>query len=631
MPFIFLDRDGGCPPEGHGEQLDIQVPEGGGGWFVQGSIFGDTVHGRGGDDTFWGYQGDDVFFGHEGDDHFVPKCLGSAFFDGHDYADGGGGNDVLDGGNGNDTLFGRSGNDKLIGGEGDDSLVPGTGYDTIDGGAGIDMIDYLTSGHQSGWTIILEQSVSDGVRYGLAMRTGALETDWLVDIENVSGSGGDDVIVGSSTHNLLRGNAGDDNIVGGGGNDTIDGGMGIDTLDGGDGRDTVSFQTSLAGVTVSLAWQFSYTSGQPAEQLISFENVIGSQHADSIYGDNGFNVLRGERGADYIDGEGGNDILYGGEGNDTLEGGDGRDRLNGDDGDDTLIGDVKHSELLSGGRGRDTADYSADTHGVTVVLDSIGTAEKLDGTVEGVWYPTGPEEPGITWTDTLRDIENVTGGSGDDFIFGSTDKNGNVLRGGDGQDEIFGAGGNDTIFGDLGDDTIHGAFGSSAIDGGDGVDHLTYVNLATGMVINLTNGTATFRDDEAEEKLDTIADIEIATGTQGNDFIMGASGSETLFGGAGDDTIAGRGGADFIDGGEGRDRIIYDQGDGDDVVVFNAEEDVLDLSTWGFLTFSEFADDFSETTINGETAVVFTGDPFGGTLTLLGTSFAELESGNLLF
>ncbi|MEM8572838.1 MAG: hypothetical protein AAGG56_18355, partial [Pseudomonadota bacterium] len=205
MPIVTLDHDGGCPPEGHSEQMNYHVPPGGGGYFVQGSIFSDTVHGNNGHDTFWAYQGDDVFYGNDGNDRFIPKCLGSNYFDGDDYADGGGGDDTLDGGNGNDTLYGRSGNDKLVGGEGDDRLVAGTGFDTLDGGSGIDTIDYFNDGSQTGWVITLQQSIdAEGVRYGLAQRTGALEVDWLIDIENVLGSAGDDVIIGSDTHNELR-------------------------------------------------------------------------------------------------------------------------------------------------------------------------------------------------------------------------------------------------------------------------------------------------------------------------------------------------------------------------------------------------------------------------------------------
>ncbi|MEM7530400.1 MAG: calcium-binding protein [Pseudomonadota bacterium] len=561
----------------------------------------------------------------------MPKCLGSTYDDGDDYVDGGAGNDRMDGGSGDDQIYGRSGDDTLTGGEGDDLLVPGTGYDIVEGGAGIDTVNYTQDGSQAGWTVTLEQAIdAEGVRRGMAFLTGGAEADLLYDIENVSGSAGDDVIIGSGLDNVLRGYGGNDHIVGGDGNDTIAGGNGVDTLEGGSGRDTVDFRNDSAAVTVILIWGVSSSAGNPGETLVSFEHAIGSHYDDTMYGDNGSNRLEGGFGDDYIVGLDGNDYLYGGRDNDTLDGGEGRDRLTGDEGDDTLIGDVKNSERLNGGSGRDTADYSADTNGVSVLLDNIDTPGSVDGEVKGVWFPNGPDEPGKVWIDTLTDIENVTGGTGDDFIFGTTHRAGNVLRGGGGDDEIIGAGGNDTIFGEDGNDTIHVGFGDTEIDGGDGLDHLFYTDLERGLAIDLAVGSATFRDDLGDRKQDVIRDIEEVTGTRGDDFIVGSSGADTLNGGEGDDTIVGGDGDDVIAGGAGLDRIIYNESDGDDLVYFNAEEDVLDLTSWGYVSLSELSNDLSQLMSGGMTSVIFYGDPAGDILTLSNTSLSQLDATNIL-
>lgn len=79
-----------------------------------------------------------------------------------------------------------------------------------------------------------------------------------VEIENGSGSSGDDLLVGNALNNRLSGRAGDDTIIGNDGvdivvgglgaddlsggadNDRLHGGAGIDTLSGDDGRDSMS-------------------------------------------------------------------------------------------------------------------------------------------------------------------------------------------------------------------------------------------------------------------------------------------------------------------------------------------------------------------------------------------------------
>ena len=65
------------------------------------------------------------------------------------------------------------------------------------------------------------------------------ENDYLsYDIENVIGGSGSDRIVGNPFPNNLQGGSGNDTIWGGAGNDTLDGGSGRDYLYGQDGNDT---------------------------------------------------------------------------------------------------------------------------------------------------------------------------------------------------------------------------------------------------------------------------------------------------------------------------------------------------------------------------------------------------------
>ncbi|HEY0131825.1 MAG TPA: M10 family metallopeptidase C-terminal domain-containing protein, partial [Allosphingosinicella sp.] len=71
-------------------------------------------------------------------------------------------------------------------------------------------------------------------------------------IENATGGGGDDLIIGNGVDNVLIGNAGNDNIEGRLGNDTINGGVGLDTMLGGAGND-LYFVDNLGDTVVEEA------------------------------------------------------------------------------------------------------------------------------------------------------------------------------------------------------------------------------------------------------------------------------------------------------------------------------------------------------------------------------------------
>ena len=86
----------------------------------------------------------------------------------------------------------------------------------------------------------------------------------VVDVENVNGGAGNDILNGNDVGNVLNGNGGNDQIAGNGssdqlnggdGDDTINPGSGNDAVDGGAGTNTVDYASSGAGgvgVTVNL-------------------------------------------------------------------------------------------------------------------------------------------------------------------------------------------------------------------------------------------------------------------------------------------------------------------------------------------------------------------------------------------
>ena len=323
---------------------------------ITGTPSNDTLIGTAGDDFILGLEGDDTILGLEGND----QLLGNE------------GADTIDGGADHDFVRGDDGNDTLLGGSGDDLLYGMDGDDFLDGGAGFDRVGYRT-GATAGVTVDLNiQGVAQDTGRGL---------DTLDNIEHVSGTGFDDTLTGNAGDNWLWGESGSDTIAGGAGDDLVQVGAGAVTADGGRGVDALSFAGDAAfslitadGVTVSLLLQGA---AQDTEQglmtLDGFENLSGSNFADTLTGDRRDNVLAGDSGDDTLDGGRGDDTLLGDGritidlhgtgnsgpivtvtdvglgtfpspvGNDVLDGGQGRDVLNGGGGDD----------VLTGGQGRD--------------------------------------------------------------------------------------------------------------------------------------------------------------------------------------------------------------------------------------------------------------------------------------
>lgn len=112
---------------------------------------------------------------------------------------------------------------------------------------------------------------------------------------DITGTPGNDVLVGTSAdevicglggNDVIRGGGGDDILKGAGGNDTIYGGGGSDTIKGGAGKDQLYGQSGP-------------------------DTLIGGKGKDRLFGGNGPDVLSGGRGSDYGNGGGGSDTCSG--------------------------------------------------------------------------------------------------------------------------------------------------------------------------------------------------------------------------------------------------------------------------------------------------------------------------------
>ena len=481
------------------------------------------------------------------------------------------GQDLIFGGGGNDTINGNAQDDRLDGGDGNDTVNGGDGNDTIAGGAGADVLN---------------------------------------------GGNDADTITGDSGNDAVNGGAGDDRFIAtvGDGNDSYIGGTGIDTYD-------LSGTTVGATITATTS-----TSTQTGTDSHTVENIIGSQGNDVITMNGVANVIDGQGGNDNINAGAGADTVRGGDGNDTIAGGTGNDLLFGDAGDDVFnytIGDG--ADVIDGGADNDRLNVNgtaaAQTLAVLLSGSAIATiagssivgieqvAANLLGGVDTLTYGATTTNLTVNLGSGLAtgfvsaaNIENVTGGSGNDALTGSAAAN--AIVGGAGNDTITGGAGADSLNGGAGNDTFLAtvADGNDAYVGGAGAgDTYDLSGTTAGATVNLLAGTAA----SAQTGSDTITGIENVTGTNGadtlsgngfanvfrglggNDTISGGSGADVIDGGAGNDTLNGDAGADVItggtgndaiNGGAGNDRFVATIGDGNDSYIGNTGVDTYDLS-----------------------------------------------------
>ncbi len=584
-----------------------RIEAGGGDDWIDGGEGNDLLRGGDGSDFVSGDLGDDTLDGGSGLDTVeyygamagvkVDLGAGSASgaagadvlsgfenVDGSDYGDeltgdggtnglwGGAGDDTLDGGAGDDTwLNGGTGNDIVRGGEGADHLEGGDGDDTIDGGSGTDTADYY--GAVSAVTVNLLT----------ALATGGAGSDVIAGIENINGSGFDDMLTGDGGANglwggfgndTLDGGAGNDGVTGsfgndvlrgGDGNDYLEGGENDDTLDGGAGSDTVAYWGATGGVVVDLVTG-SVSGGGGNDVLSGIEQVTGSGYDDLVTGDANGNTLQGWGGSDTLRGGGGQDVISGGAGNDSLDGGAILDRIN-------------YTDL-------NVVTYGGAAAAVEVNLAS-GVAQDGDGghdTLANFNFVVGSKFNDTLTGSAAAIFEQFDGGPGDDVIDGGvidriTGSNANRVSYSSAPAAVMvdlgaglatGGGGNDTLinishvrgtnFGDnlLGSDTLdytegfEGRGGNDTIDGRGGYDMVRFDAASTGVDVNLATGTAA----DGQGGVDTLANIEAIRGSAFADRLTGGNpangvgstgGLEFFIGNAGDDTIDGGGGFDRAD------------------------------------------------------------------------------------
>jgi serralysin len=431
-------------------------------------------------------------------------------------------------------------------------------------------------------------------------------------IENATGGGGDDVIIGNDVDNILLGNAGVDLIEGRLGNDTLNGGLGADAMWGGLGNDSyvvddaLDLVTELAGEgTDSVSSSISYTLTDNVENLVltgSALNGTGNALDNAITGNELGNTLLGGLGNDTLTGLGGDDTLDGGLGADAMTGGTGNDTYVVDDAGDTV------SELA--GEGTDTVrsslSYTLGANIENLILSGLaadGTGNELDNAITGNELANrlngglgNDSLSGMGGNDVLdggAGADAMTGGAGDDFYF--VDQSGDTASelAGEGTDTVSSAvsytlGANvENLFltgtaangtGNGLDNLFKGNAAANRFDGGLGTDTVSYAGAGAGVAASLLIGFGLIGEAQGDryvsiERLEGSNFNDALTGGIGNDTLLGLDGDDALAGLSGNDSISGGGGRDAISGGSGADSI--DGGAGDDWLYGNEDNDTI--------------------------------------------------------
>ncbi|ACL55594.1 beta strand repeat-containing protein [Methylobacterium nodulans] len=491
---------------------------------VQGTNFNDVIvgdagnntidGGAGGSDTLQGGGGSDtVSYGHASQGVSINLAAGATFdgvtFDllssienavGSDFNDtlqGDAGSNRLDGSGGNDTVSYASSTrgvsinlaagaafdgvtfdflssiENAVGSDFNDTLQGGVGSNRLDGGAGDDTVNYAASNHAITLDLASEYAY-DGNSY-----------DTLISVENVEGTGFNDLIYGDFKNNVIDGGAG-----------------GSDTIYGGDGTDTISYSSASQGVSVNLAAGATYD-GVTFDFLNSIENVVGSKFNDSLQGNSGSNLFDGGAGTDTLSYTSSARELNVYLGSNSISDGNATDYYSNIE---SIVGsglydrfvvsgsDFGSVKNIDGSGGLDTLDL-AGSNITTILYNGINVNLASHYVYADVSQPRVPQL-GFS----IYNVENVNGSNLYDYIVG--DDADNIINGGGGTpifsrpigrsgDILTGNGGNDTfvfVMGQANGDTITD-FQGNGPSAGDRLEFRGFGTAEQGATLTQINAT----------------------------------------------------------------------------------------------------------------------------------------------
>ena len=262
-----------------------------------------------------------------------------------------------------------------------------------------------------------------------------------------------------------------------------------------------------------------------------------------------------------------------------------------DNGGGTQDGDLVISYAMPGGTTQQitVANHFDQTNAQTGVERINFNGASIHG------YQLGAEDYLISRLDPAQRTSEANGvnlatSTANNFIVGENGVD-DFITGGLGNDLIFGGTGTNTLLGGLGVDLLVGGTGSDTLNGGDDIDSLVggagndvYVDdTFEDLIVELANGgTDTVQTLAAAYSLELLANVEnlsyegldadqfVGTGNALANTISGGDLADTLSGLAGNDTLQGGLGADTMIGGDGSDVYFVDE-TGDVVTETNAD------------------------------------------------------------
>ncbi|MFL9880427.1 calcium-binding protein, partial [Herbaspirillum rhizosphaerae] len=381
----------------------------------------------------------------------------------------------------------------ITGSASDDTFVASLASNYFDGGTSVTGSHNRVSYASSNAAVTVDLNYTDGTGTSGGYAAG----DRFVNIQDITGSAGNDTFVANGVAN---------------------------NFDGGIGSDTVSYSASTVSVTVNLSSGAAGVGGfAQGDTYTSIENVIGGSAGDILTGAaTGVTVLTGGGGGDTLTGFTANRAnTYASYATSPVSSGtlgvtidlnftDGTgtsgadangdklsfiDNLIGSAFDDTFVAN-NQANSLDGGAGSDTVSYARSTSGVTVNLSN--------GSAGSGGYAQG---------DTYANIENIIGSTSADVLTG--------------------AGANKTVLTGLGGgDTLAGTAANHANT------YASYAGSAVGVTVDLNyaDGTGTSGGDAAGDKLSLIDNL---IGSSFNDTFVANNIANIFDGGAGgSDTVS---------------------------------------------------------------------------------------------
>lgn len=570
---------------------------------------------------------------------------------------------VLTGNSGNNVLDGMGGADTLVGGLGNDTYNVVASEDSVveSAGEGIDTIVTTTS-------------------YTLGSNVENLTlTPYAHTAVQATGNGLDNVITiqGSSTYgNVLNGGAGADTLVFNGYGGAV---FHVDNA-----ADTVLATGTGHSVISTLNWTLA---SNMANLQLKGSASIGVGNALN-------NVLIGTGQNGQLSGLAGDDTLYSdynpsynfpGTAVNTSWSSLGADTLMGGVGNDTYYvywaGGVVDTVVENSGEGTDTVCISGETR--TYSIADFANVENLRLQAGGDSSLVGDASANQLYGNTGSNL--LDGGAGNDYIHdGGTGAvaavDSDLLRGGDGNDQLLSWYGNDTLEGGTGNDSLsvaaqttaarilfargHGAdtvslagtnFRSFDVDASLSISDLQVTRAQRDLVLSFGQGdsitiTNYFADTTTTAASGLFTYLELADGlrlteqmlitrmTSGNsnqatgaaDLIFGSGAADSFNGLGGDDLILGAGGADSLRGGTGADTLgggagndtfLFATGDGVDIVRESSGTDAIEFAAGidpGSVTVSRTGTDLQLQLSGGTDRVTVEG--------FFGSAGAEIES-----